>query len=574
MLGELATTWWELMQVGAVWALLGATLFAGLQYTRREASPEITWMVWGVALVAGLGQAWRHRSLLDNAFISFRHSSNVLAGEGPVFNAGERVEGVANLGWTLLLALGGLSGLEIPTVSVVLTVLSYIGLGALALRIGQGLWETDDGRVYIPFAGILILSQGTVIPFATSGLETASVALCTLAAAGALASEDPRKHVWAGIFTTIAAMLRPDHLLFWVAGLAVTGLRAPNKLASYLAPSVAGLALIAFKLWFYGTLIPNPFYALGADAMPVGLGMTRLSAVALGEHLLPLAVLFGMWWRFDVPEREADLRRYLALGVATHMLAVTVLGASKTYGQVYVTDIVLLLVGAEAVVHRIADSRSWMAAAALGATLGGLPMVAPLSHRFEMSATHTFNPVDGLEPVKMRHHTQYIGEQFRKVRDGGGELKVATCCGIGMVGWYSRIGAVHTDGLFDTTLAGAEGPLDVDYLREQDVDLLRQNWAPPSYRHLTGVAFKDRDNLNGFWYVLRYDRARMKALQKHAPAVTFYDFEAHLDRYIAEIDQKAVANVKADLAFYDLYYFDHSADPRRRAAIAARLTKP
>ena len=54
--------------------------------------------------------AFLHGLLLDwtcdDAFISFRYAENLVEGRGLVFNEGERVEGITNIGWTLWLAAG------------------------------------------------------------------------------------------------------------------------------------------------------------------------------------------------------------------------------------------------------------------------------------------------------------------------------------------------------------------------------------------------------------------------------------------------------------------------------------
>ena len=51
----------------------------------------------------------------DDAFISLRYAQNLLDGHGLVYNPGERVEGISNLSWTLLLAGALALGLDIST---------------------------------------------------------------------------------------------------------------------------------------------------------------------------------------------------------------------------------------------------------------------------------------------------------------------------------------------------------------------------------------------------------------------------------------------------------------------------
>jgi hypothetical protein len=54
-------------------------------------------------------------SLIDDAYIVFRYADNLLAGLGPVFNAGERVEGFTSPLWLLLLAGAKAAGLSYET---------------------------------------------------------------------------------------------------------------------------------------------------------------------------------------------------------------------------------------------------------------------------------------------------------------------------------------------------------------------------------------------------------------------------------------------------------------------------
>ena len=71
-----------------------------------------------LALVATLAILLAHASVYgfvtDDAYISFRYARNMIEGLGLVFNAGERVEGMTNLLWTLWSALGLRLGVDAP----------------------------------------------------------------------------------------------------------------------------------------------------------------------------------------------------------------------------------------------------------------------------------------------------------------------------------------------------------------------------------------------------------------------------------------------------------------------------
>jgi hypothetical protein len=76
---------------------------AGIAARISAASREqvLSWTVAALAVAAGC-VAFREY-LVDDAYIGLRYIDNLLQGHGVVFNPGERVEGVTNIGWLLLL---------------------------------------------------------------------------------------------------------------------------------------------------------------------------------------------------------------------------------------------------------------------------------------------------------------------------------------------------------------------------------------------------------------------------------------------------------------------------------------
>lgn len=125
--------------------------------------------------VAGLGWAgWSRRWFAEDAFISLRSVDNLLAGHGPVFNVGERVEGSTSALWQFMLAafgpLRGVLPLEWWAVLIGL-VLTLVGLtlgqwGALLLA------PRARSRWALPFGALVVAALPPFWDFATSGLET------------------------------------------------------------------------------------------------------------------------------------------------------------------------------------------------------------------------------------------------------------------------------------------------------------------------------------------------------------------------------------------------------------------
>ena len=71
-------------------------------------SPAVRWVTMAIlclavgALIVGAVRWWPRT--VDDAFITFRYSENLVDGSGPVFNPGERVEGYSSPSWMLLMA--------------------------------------------------------------------------------------------------------------------------------------------------------------------------------------------------------------------------------------------------------------------------------------------------------------------------------------------------------------------------------------------------------------------------------------------------------------------------------------
>ena len=92
-----------------------------------------------VAALFGWG-AWQRRWIADDGLIVLRTVRNLLAGNGPVFNEGERVEANTSTLWTYLIYLGGWIGgpVRLEYVALVLAlVLSVAGVALLMLGAGR-----------------------------------------------------------------------------------------------------------------------------------------------------------------------------------------------------------------------------------------------------------------------------------------------------------------------------------------------------------------------------------------------------------------------------------------------------
>ncbi|HEX2284857.1 MAG TPA: terminal beta-(1-_2)-arabinofuranosyltransferase, partial [Mycobacterium sp.] len=135
--------------------------------------------VFVVAALYGWG-AWERRWIADDGLIVLRTVRNLLAGNGPVFNAGERVEANTSTLWTYLIYVGGLVGgaVRLEYVALVLALgLSVLGVVLAMLGAARLYAPSLQGRraLMLPAGVLVYIAVPPARDFATSGLENGLV---------------------------------------------------------------------------------------------------------------------------------------------------------------------------------------------------------------------------------------------------------------------------------------------------------------------------------------------------------------------------------------------------------------
>lgn len=212
-------------------------------------------------LVQGVLSAWPRT--VDDAFITFRYSQNLVDGLGAVYNAGERVEGYTSLSWMLAAAAGIALGVD-PVVgakwsglvaSVLLLVAVYLGLRFTGVR-----------RWGAALAAMVVGASYPVQIWSIAGMETTAYALFFFAGLMFLVC-DPRSLrsvLLASVALVLAGLTRPEGVLYWALGLAVVfagARKAPRQALAYALPGLGLVAHFAWRFVYYGALFPNTYYA-------------------------------------------------------------------------------------------------------------------------------------------------------------------------------------------------------------------------------------------------------------------------------------------------------------------------
>ncbi|WP_409237372.1 hypothetical protein [Streptomyces sp. PA5.6] len=224
------------------------------------------------ALVIGFA-GFQRRWMSDDGHIYVRTVRQVLAGNGPVFNAGERAESSTGTLWQWLLVAGGSTGADVATVAMygglLFTVAGFAlaGVGAMRVRLRLGVMRLrgagGGGRgrgLFVPCGALVLLALPPVWDFATSGLET-GLATCWIAGAWLALVARPHSLVTCAVLG-LGPLVRPDLALVSVVFLAAQWVTVrPSWRGTLAGAGVAGALPVAyeiFRMGYYGHLMPLP----------------------------------------------------------------------------------------------------------------------------------------------------------------------------------------------------------------------------------------------------------------------------------------------------------------------------
>ncbi|HTM85910.1 MAG TPA: flagellar motor control protein ZomB, partial [Mycobacterium sp.] len=225
--------------------------------------------------------AWQRRWISDDGLIVLRTVRNLLAGNGPVFNAGERIEANTSTIWTYLVYLGSWIGGPVRLEYVVLALalgLSLLGMALVMLGTARLYAPRLVGRraLLLPAGALVYIALPPARDFATSGLESGLV----LAYLGLLWwmmicwSQAPQGRPAGRGFTAVLAvvagcsvLVRPELALMGGLALVMMLVAATGWRRRALIVVAGGLLPVAyqiFRMGYYGLLVPGT--ALAKDA--------------------------------------------------------------------------------------------------------------------------------------------------------------------------------------------------------------------------------------------------------------------------------------------------------------------
>lgn len=550
----------------------------------RKRFPISVWGALAVATAFAVWQVWSLRWVTDDAFISFRYADNLCRGLGLVFNAGERVEGYTNFLWTLLMAGGIRLGVDPVSWSAGLGVLAYLLTAACWAGISWRLWNRNPTGPYLPLAALALLVQHDQHIFATCGLETSWVTLfVTLAFAALLFAQRGRDYYLAGAALTVAALSRPDALIFLMAVAVFTMFTSADRLRSVarllLFPVLIYLPYWIWRYTYYGYPFPNTYYAKSGGLAYYEQGIQYLWMYVKTYYvfaLVPVAVVL-LWLRSrnstkgESQSSDARTAWLLVAFMVPFTLYVVRVGGDFMFGRFLLPVAGFGFFALECALRRLRFGTVWTWSIAL------LLVVLVWARQDLFKSALIVNGVadePACYPAAWHENAKTSGMKMRSLFEGR-DVRVAFSGRYAMWVYYARPAtAIEAEtGLTDTTIAhrfllsrgrpGHEKPATLKYLQRRETHFL---FRPPfesdhPLDRLRFVRFYDLEAL-----MLTYDQALLDAWRGNTD-VSFTDYPQLLDRIIADSAVIASHEYVEMLAFSEGYYFGRQPDTTRRSAL-------
>ncbi len=338
-----------------------------------------------VAVVTALWSwgIWQRRWIADDGLIVLRTIRNLLAGNGPVFNAGERVESNTSAAWTYLVYLGSLIGgpLRLEYVALALALMLSVGGVAMVMLGAARLWApalTGRSVLFLPAGALVYVAVPPARDFATSGLENGLVTFWL----GLLwwmlvcwSQDGERSDAWfigaLAFVAGLSVMVRPELAL--LGGLALLMLLATEsgwraKLLILLAGGLVPVGYEIFRMGYYGLLVPQTALAKDASGSKWAQGFTYLANFAGPYALwLPAVLLSALGvllaagrlgsWRVRSPQAVVA---FMILSGVVQGLYWTRQGGDFMHGRVLLAPLFCLLAPVAVIPVVIPAGNSWL----------------------------------------------------------------------------------------------------------------------------------------------------------------------------------------------------------------------
>jgi len=438
----------------------------------HSAGPRAIWL-WVMLLLPAV-TAWvfvaHTHQVWEDFYITFRHTENLVKGNGLVYEPGQRVHGFTSVFNTLVPAVPLMVFGTLEASLFVYRLCSLIVLLAGLAMLGRDLvGRLRVGWTELLFGALLVATSVKIIFFTMNGQEAGFlVGFFALVLGAALRFEEPGAWRamglgWAGLLYT-----RPDTPLYiaLVAVIAWSVRRGSNRGFIIGILRAGALATVCYGPWFafawayYGTPVPHTVLAKAADSMLVGgSSLGTFSAISgnfvfiAGEIFGPIyglgswpewlgwgAVLGGLLtavvWVMPVPDRFARSCSFALFLILFYQCWLRV--QRDAYPWYFGPATLLAIIVAGRVAAMMWSRRVWWMRAATAAFSGGLLAVSATI--FVLSHTQI-----RIQQTEVEENTRKaIGLWLAENAAPGDSVYLEP---IGYIGYYSRLKILDFPGL-------------------------------------------------------------------------------------------------------------------------------
>ena len=433
-------------------------------------------VIWRASIVI---DGTRYFFLDDDQMVSMRYARNLAEGLGPVWNAGERVEGYTSPAWMVAMAAVHRLGATDARAAAWVKLVNW-ALAVAVLLLSERLLRILRPDVTAPAAGTLLLALALctdLVFWSTNGFET------TLLTANAVAAlllivrdaDERRLRPVTAILIGLIPLARSDGWLLMAGMLAAaSGIVGVRPVLRQIPLAV--LLPVAHLLWrysYYGDWLPNTYYLKveGVENLTWrGLGYLKGFLLTYGAAAAAAAV----WVLWIEPERRRLrwlLAPVMALAVQVAIVGPDMFGHFRFLAPVVPVLLVLSVCGILIAAGTSVRARALLLATLLLATIAG----AGVTGRADAAALVSTNGFPFEATV--------TGELIRRHTSESATVAVVAA---GAVPYFSRRTSIDLLGKTDARTArlafrrGAQlghGKFDIEAALNRSPDLVVPHWV-------------------------------------------------------------------------------------------------
>ncbi len=187
----------------------------------------------------------------DDAFITYRYAENILAGNGFVYNIGDKVLGTSTPLFTFLLATLDILPGTVQSWALLISLIASGTISVILYRFAQSLRFAH----FAALPAVLYICWPRSLPADISGMETA---FFTLLITAALYAQQKQQRHWAIGLAAFATLTRIEGVLLLVLLTALNVYQNRSQAYSYIAsPLLLFVPWMLFAWSYFGSFIPH-----------------------------------------------------------------------------------------------------------------------------------------------------------------------------------------------------------------------------------------------------------------------------------------------------------------------------